>query len=51
MVPSTEQVFVPKGTAFDAMFLRWEDAHPRSASDMLRWRAAASQVLSPTSHG
>jgi hypothetical protein len=50
LVPSYEAVFVPKNTPFDVMFLRWEEAHPRSAADMLRWRAAAGQVLSPTSH-
>ena len=50
IVASEEEVFVPSGTPFTAMFIGWGDAKDANMADMMRWKAAASQVVSKVDH-
>ena len=50
VVASEEEVFVPSGTPFTAMFVGWGDASKADMGDMLRWKAAASQIVSKVDH-
>jgi len=46
----SEEIFLPTGTPFTAMFVGWGDASKADMGDMLRWKAAASQIVSKVDH-
>lgn len=45
-----EQVFLPTGTPFSAMFVGWGDCDKAQMGDMLRWKGAASGIVSKVDH-
>ena len=50
VVASTDEIFLPAGTPFSAIFVGWGDSPEVDMKDMHRWKEAASQVVSKVDH-
>jgi hypothetical protein len=50
VVESGEDVFLPAERPFSVMFVGWGEADKSNMADMVRWKAAATQVVSKADH-